>query len=51
MNNTVKILMNKRWQAYRNKNFAVYKYYQTKVREQIIKVKHSWADKVSRNKK
>ena len=44
-------LINKRWKAYREKNFSLYNHYKVKVRQEIIKSKKIWSDKMCRSSK
>ena len=51
MTPVIKMLIQKRWDAYRAKDFGQYHHYKTKVKEQISKAKMSWANKNSGNEK
>ena len=44
-------LINKRWFAYRNKNFQLYRHYRDKVKEEIIKSKKIWSANMCRTYK
>lgn len=44
-------LVNKRWCAFREKNFPLYVHYKTKVKKEIVKSKKIWSEKVSKNVK
>jgi hypothetical protein len=39
-------LINKRWLAYRNKNFVLYNHYKVKVKQEIIKSKRIWSKRM-----
>lgn len=42
INNVVKVLINKRYAAYRNKNWSLYEHYKLKVRQAIYVAKKQW---------
>lgn len=44
----LKELINKRWMAYREKNFTKFRHYKKKCSEEIVKAKRMWAEKQSR---
>ena len=44
-------LINKRWRAYREKNFPLYMHYKEKVRKEITKSKRIWSRNLSKNVK
>jgi hypothetical protein len=44
-------LINKRWRAFREKNFPLFIHYKIKVRKEIVKSKKIWSEKVSKNAK
>lgn len=46
---TLKTLFNKRWNAYRNKNWPLYQHYKNKVKERIQVDKSNWAKKSSQS--
>ena len=46
-----KHLIDKRWQAYRIKNFPLYNHYKIKCKEEIQKAKKNWYSKAIRDKK
>ena len=43
----LKLLINKRWNAYRERNWAVFQHYKMKVRSEILKAKRIWCHKQS----
>ena len=43
----LKFLINKRWNAYRDRNWAVFRHYKLKVRSEILKAKRIWCHKQS----
>lgn len=45
MTSYVKDLINKRWQAYRCRDFNMYNYYKEKCQREIVRCKRSWAKK------
>ena len=47
----VKILINDRWNAYRDKNWPLYNHLKTKVKKHILLAKQSWAEKAERSSK
>ena len=44
-------LINKRWRAYRSKNFDLYNHYKKKVFQEIAKSKKIWSDKMCKSSK
>lgn len=46
--NVVKVLINKRYQAYRDKNYRLYEHYKFKVRDAIAKSKRNWGTMMSK---
>lgn len=44
----LKSLINKRWRAFREKNWVLYKHYKAKVKEEILKAKRMWCDRQSK---
>jgi hypothetical protein len=44
-------LINKRWKAFRDKNFCLYRHYKKKVKEEIVKSKKIWSDKMCNSSK
>lgn len=44
----LKSLINKRWKAFRDKNWVLYNHYKTKVKEEIVKAKRMWCHKQSK---
>ena len=44
-------LINKRWRAYRSKNFGLYNHYKKKVIQEIAKSKKIWSDKMCKSSK
>ena len=47
----VKLLINKRWEAFRNGDMALFSHYKAKVKLEILKCKSSWADKLKNHKR
>ena len=45
----LKCLINKRWRAFREKNWTLYKHYKEKVRLEILKAKRIWCQKHSKS--
>ena len=48
MTPVLKSLINKRWNAFRDKNWTVYNHYKLKVRSEILKAKRIWCHKQSK---
>jgi hypothetical protein len=48
MTPVLKSLINKRWRAFREKNWVVYKHYKSKVQVEILKAKRLWCKKQSK---
>lgn len=44
-------LINKRWKAFRNKQFFLYQHYKAKVKEEILKSKRIWSSKMCQKPK
>ena len=44
-------LINKRWRAFREKNFLLFAHYKVKVKKELIKSKRIWSEKVSKTAK
>ena len=45
MNPLLKLLINKRWEAYRNRKWHLFLHYKHKIKCEIIKAKKAWAEK------
>ena len=45
----LKLLIDKRWAAFRDRNWTMYHHYKCKVKEEVIKAKKQWADKHRQN--
>ena len=45
----LKQLIDKRWAAFRDRNWAMYHHYKFKVKEEVVKAKKQWADKHRQN--
>lgn len=51
INPWLKILIQKRWDAYREKNFILYNYLKFRVSQEILHAKMTWANKAKQNKR
>ena len=45
MTPVLKSLVNKRWRAFREKNWTLFQHYKTKVKQEVVKAKHMWCQK------
>ena len=45
MTPTLKLLINKRWNAFRTRNFQQYRHFKEKVKKEILKAKNIWVNK------
>lgn len=49
MTPVLKSLINKRWNAFRNKNFGLYNHLKTKIKLEILNAKNKWASKSAKS--
>ena len=48
---TLKLLINQRWSAYRQRNFQQYRHLNVKIKEMLLKEKRKWASSAKNSSK